>query len=332
MNQAERLPTNVSFRDEHPDLGDGRAAILRGLESSPKRLNPMWLYDERGSQLFDEITRQPEYYPTRTELAILRDNATAISGCSGEGCVLVEPGSGSSDKVRLLLDALRPSAYVPVDISADFLRDAAAGLGADYPWLPVHAVCADFNAGWDFLADVPGGKRVVFYPGSTIGNLEPEAARSFLTTLAAVIGEDGGALVGVDTHKETPLLDAAYNDAAGVTAAFNRNVLRRMNELLDADFDEARFRHHAFYDEEKRRVEMHLVSDGEQRVTAGGRPIRFADGETIHTECSYKYSPSAFADLADSAGLAIQHSWLDADNKFSVHYLTQQSAPRETAG
>lgn len=323
MNQAERLPSNVTFRDEHPDLGDGRADILRGLAASPKRLNPMWFYDERGSRLFDEITRLPEYYPTRTELAILQDNAAAISECCGEGCVLIEPGSGSSDKVRLLLDALRPSVYVPVDISAEFLRDAAAGLGADYPWLPVHAVCADFNAGWEFLDDVPAGKRVVFYPGSTIGNLEPEAARAFLKTLADIIGEDGGALIGVDTHKATPLLDAAYNDAAGVTAAFNLNVLRRLNDLLGADFDEERFRHHAFYNADRRRIEMHLVSTDGQRVRSRERDFEFAPGETIHTECSYKYSPEDFAQLASSAGLAIRQSWLDEAKLFSVHFLTR---------
>lgn len=323
MTQAERLPQNVSFRDEHPDLGDGRADILSGLAASQKRLNPMWFYDERGSQLFDEITRLPEYYPTRTEVGILRDNAQAIAACCGAGCVLIEPGSGSSDKVRLLLDSLRPSAYVPVDISADFLRAAASGLGVDYPWLPVHAVCADFNAGWDFLADVPAGRRVVFYPGSTIGNLEPDAARAFLATLADIIGEDGGALVGVDTHKETAVLDAAYNDAAGVTAAFNLNVLRRLNELLDADFDEERFRHHAFYNEDRRRIEMHLISAGPQRVASRDSHFDFADGETIHTECSYKYSPADFAALADSAGLAIEKSWFDAGRLFSVHFLTR---------
>lgn len=324
MNQAERLPPNVSFRDEHPDIGDGRAEILRGLAAQPKRLNPMWFYDERGSQLFDEITRLPEYYPTRTELGILRDNAASISAYCGEGCVLIEPGSGSSDKVRLLLDALRPSAYVPVDISADFLRDAAAALGINYPWLPVHAVCADFNAGWEFLDDVPEGKRVVFYPGSTIGNLEPDAAREFLKTLATIIGDDGAALIGVDTHKATPLLDAAYNDAAGVTAAFNLNVLRRLNELLEADFDEESFRHHAFYNEDRRRVEMHLVSEAEQRVRVPGRDLEFAPGETIHTECSYKYSLADFTKLAASAGLAIRHTWMDAERLFSVHFLTRE--------
>jgi dimethylhistidine N-methyltransferase len=283
----------------------------------------MWFYDERGSKLFDEITRLPEYYPTRTEFAILRDNAAAISARCGEGCVLIEPGSGSSDKVRLLLEALRPAAYVPVDISAEFLRDAAAGLGVDYPWLPVHAVCADFNAGWDFLHEVPAGRRVVFYPGSTIGNLEPDAARAFLETLASIIGNDGGVLIGVDTHKATPVLDAAYNDAAGVTAAFNLNVLRRLNELLGADFDEDRFRHRAFYNEDRRRIEMHLVSEDGQRVRAREHDFEFAPGETIHTESSYKYSPTDFAQLAASAGLAIRQSWLDEDRLFSVHFLTR---------
>ncbi|MEO1078777.1 MAG: L-histidine N(alpha)-methyltransferase [Pseudomonadota bacterium] len=321
MTQALRLPPNVSFRDEHPDLGDGRESILAGLKSTPKRINPMWFYDKRGSELFDEITRLPEYYPTRTEVAILRENAAAISERCGRHCVLLEPGSGSSEKVRLLLEAMRPAAYVPIDISADFLRLAAAALGVDYPWLPIHAVCADFNAGWDFLDDVPEGRRVVFYPGSTLGNLEPVAARSFLERLTQLIGSDGGVLIGVDTHKDSATLDAAYNDSAGTTAAFNLNVLRRLNEMLDADFDLQRFSHRAFYNESLRRIEMHLVSKGDQIIGAGNVRIALGDGETIHTESSYKYSEDGFRKLASEAGLTLKESWYDCERLFGVHYL-----------
>ncbi len=321
MTQALRLPPNVSFRDKHPDLGDGMESILAGLQAEPRRINPMWFYDKRGSELFDEITRLPEYYPTRTETAILRQNAAAISERCPKHCVLLEPGSGSSDKVRLLLDAMRPAAYVPVDISADFLRLAAAALGVDYPWLPVHAVCADFNAGWDFLDDVPAGKRVVFYPGSTLGNLEPPAARSFLEGLARVIGSEGGVLIGIDTHKDRAALDAAYNDSAGVTAAFNLNVLQRLNTMLGADFDLQRFAHRAFYNEELRRIEMHLVSREDQVVSLGDTRISLGEGETIHTESSYKYSENSFRDLAADAGLALRASWYDAERLFGVHFL-----------
>ena len=325
MTQALRLPPNVSFRDEHPDPGDGRAAILEGLQSARKRIDPMWLYDQRGSELFDEITRLPEYYPTRTEVAILRANSAAIAACIGKQCLLIEPGSGSSEKVRLILDALRPQIYVPIDISASFLRTAAAALGLEYPWLRVQAVCADFNAGWSFLDALPPGKRVVFYPGSTLGNLEPAAAQAFLAGIRDVVGDAGGVLIGVDTHKDTAVLNAAYNDGAGVTAAFNLNLLHRLNDLVDADFDPSRFRHRAFYDPAQRRIEMHLVSPCVQRVSVGGQTIAFAAGETIHTENSYKYTDESFAALAHAAGLAIRQSWHDADGFFGVHFLVPGS-------
>ena len=325
MTQALRLPQNVSFRDEHPDPGDGRAAILEGLRAAPKRVNPMWFYDERGSRLFDAITRQPEYYPTRTEVAILHENAAAIAEHCGQGGVVIEPGSGSSDKVRLLLDALRPDAYVPVDISAAFLRRAAATLGADYPWLRVHAVCADFNASDAMGGGLPAGRRLVFYPGSTLGNLEPTAARRFLARLAELVGEAGAILIGVDTHKDSAILNAAYNDAAGITAAFNLNLLTRFDAMLDADFAGARFRHEAFYNEDRRRIEMHLVSEGDQRVRVGADTLRFSDGESIHTENSYKYSPEAFAELAAQAGLRVSARWFDEHGYFRLYCLRRRA-------
>jgi dimethylhistidine N-methyltransferase len=321
MDRAVSNEGNVQFRDEHPDLGDGRDEILAGLLRPQKKIDPKWFYDQHGSELFDEITRLPEYYPTRTEVAILKSQRESIANHCGEDCLLIEPGSGSSEKVRILLDSLRPSLYVPVDISADFLQQSAGDLGAEYPWLNVYAVCADFNAGWEFLDDLPAGKRVIFYPGSTLGNLEPQRARQFLRGVAAVVGSDGGVLIGVDTHKPTPLLHAAYNDSAGVTEAFNLNVLTRLNDLLDADFDLAAFEHHAFYNEELRRIEMHLISSRNQSVYCAGEVLAFSKGETIHTECSYKYSPADFADLVAAAGLEIAETWQDADEMFGVHYL-----------
>lgn len=321
MNKSLGSISRVSFRDEHPDLGDGRAEILAGLQLPQKSVNPKWFYDQRGSELFDEITRLPEYYPTRTESVILRSNRASIARNCGEDSVFIEPGSGSSEKVRILLDALRPALYVPVDISADFLRQSAQTLGDEYPWLGIFAVCADFNAGWEFLNELPQARRVVFYPGSTIGNLEPALAQDFLRNIASVAGSDGGILIGVDTHKSTDRLNAAYNDSAGVTAQFNLNVLRRMNTLLDADFDQAAFSHRAFYNEDLRRIEMHLVSDVNQQVDCAGTSIDFKAGETIHTECSYKYSLEDFAALAASAGLEIVETWQDDQALFSVHYL-----------
>jgi len=194
-------------------------------------------------------------------------------------------------------------------------------LGQDYPWLHIHAVCADFNEGWNFLDALPAGKRVIFYPGSTIGNLEPPQARQFLDRLRRVMGDDGGVLIGVDTHKDQATLHAAYNDSAGITASFNLNLLNRLNELLDADFNPQYFAHRAFYNGSLRRIEMHLVSTRAQRVYCAGGVLSFAAGESIHTESSYKYSGEDFAELASSAGLAIEHSWRDDRELFSLHYL-----------
>ena len=322
MTQQQALTDNVSFQNEHPTAGDSKEEILIGLTQSQKVLNPKFFYDQRGSELFDEITRLPEYYPTRTEIAILTRYSEAISEACGLGCLFIEPGSGSCEKARLLLDSLRPTTYVPMDISADFLRDAASQLGEEYPWLRIHAVCADFNHSWSFVDDLPPGKRVIFYPGSTIGNLEPEAAEHFLRRVRDIVGADGGALIGVDLHKSEDRLNAAYNDSQGITAAFNRNALVQVNTLLDAQFEPALFAHRAFYDPGKRRIEMHLVSKQAHSVQCNGGTIRFSEGETIHTENSYKYTLEAFSSLALKAGLTLEHSWLDDDQLFSVHYLS----------
>ena len=236
MTQQQALTDNVSFQDEHPAVGDSKEEILDGLSRRQKVINPKFFYDQRGSELFDEITRLPEYYPTRTEIAILTRHREAISEACGSGCLLIEPGSGSCEKARLLLDTLRPTAYVPIDISADFLRQAALQLGQEYPWLRIQAVCADFNNSWSFVDDLPAGKRVIFYPGSTIGNLEPEAAQRFLRRVRDIVGADGGALIGVDLHKSEARLNAAYNDSQGITADFNRNALTQVNALLGAKF------------------------------------------------------------------------------------------------
>lgn len=319
--QASRKSDKVVFRNEHPDLSHSREEILAGLQTTQKTVNPKWFYDEYGSQLFDQITRLPEYYPTRTEVAILTENREQISARCGHGCLFIEPGSGSSEKVRILLDTLQPAAYVPMDISADFLQSAALELGGEYPWLDIYAVCADFNQGWSFLDALPAGKRVVFYPGSTIGNLEPKLAAEFLIRVRDMMGENGGALVGVDTHKSTDRLNAAYNDSQGITAKFNLNVLRRLNEVMDAEFEEDSFSHHAFYNTEVRRIEMHLVSEREQSVRCNGGTVEFALGETLHTESSYKYTPQSFAALVEAAGLKLVQSWMDVDELFSVHYL-----------
>ncbi|MEZ5567169.1 MAG: L-histidine N(alpha)-methyltransferase [Halioglobus sp.] len=327
MTEAARQYANVSFIDHHPTVSVGAREIIQGLRQPQKTLEPKWFYDEKGSRLFDRITRLPEYYPTRTERSILQTYSAEIAGVCGKNCVLIEPGSGNCAKVRLLLNAIRPAAYVPVDISADFLWEAAQQLGREYRWLDIIAVCADFNRDWSFVEQLPEGKRVIFYPGSTIGNLEPAAALRFLSRVRDVLREGGGALVGVDLHKSSGRLNAAYNDAEGVTAAFNLNVLDRLNTLMSADFDQTQFQHRAFYNGERKRIEMHLVSERDQAVTLAGERIDFAEGETIHTENSYKYTVDGFSELASAAGLTLERTWLDNDKLFSVHYLRAGPAP-----
>jgi L-histidine Nalpha-methyltransferase len=313
---------NVIFEDQRPAPGDSRADLLAGLQRQQKQINPKYFYDARGSELFEQITQLQEYYPTRTEMAILTRYATEIAQCCGSDCVLIEPGSGSSEKVRLLLDSLQPTAYVPLDISAEFLGESAQKLGDDFPWLSIHAICADFSGQWQTRTRLPAGRRVIFYPGSTIGNLEPKEAEVFLSGLHPLIGADGGVLIGVDLHKSEQLLNAAYNDSEGVTAEFNLNILNSMNQLVDADFRRQDFSHRAFYNRELRRIEMHLVSKESQTVKVNGSAIEFYKGETLHTENSYKYSLEDFAALSDAAGFTLKKSWLDEEELFSVHYLT----------
>lgn len=312
---------DISFYDHHPKPANFYREVLDGLARRPKAIPPKFFYDEHGSHLFDAICRTNEYYPTRTELSILRDNADEIAALVGEDCLLVEPGSGSSRKVRVLLDALRPCAYMPMDISRDYLIAAAELISQDYPWLDVHAACADFTRPMALPYSPKGVRRVAFFPGSSIGNFEPTRAAEFLGNVATMVGRGGGLLIGVDLKKDAAILDAAYNDTDGVTAAFNLNLLTRINRELDADFDLEGFRHHAFYNEALGRVEMHLVSTGAQRVRVDDRSFEFAPGESIHTECSYKYHVEEFQALAAEAGFAATRVWTDPRDLFSVHFF-----------
>jgi dimethylhistidine N-methyltransferase len=319
--EAQLTASNVQFHDAHPATADCHAEVLAGLRETPRRLDPKWFYDEAGSQLFEEITRLPEYYPTRTETAILESERRAIAERCGRDCVFIEPGAGNCEKARLLLDALRPAAFVPLDISADFLLQAALAVGSEHPWLTVNAICADFNEFRSFEAHLPPGRRIVFYPGSTIGNLEPAAAADFLRGVRTLVGPDGGVIVGVDLHKSAARLEAAYNDSAGVTARFNLNILERLNALVGSDFDVANFRHRAFYNVALQRIEMHLESLCDQQVHIAEHCIPLRQGECLHTESSYKYTVEGFAQLAAEAGLALRQSWLDGERLFSLHYL-----------
>jgi dimethylhistidine N-methyltransferase len=313
---------NVFFEDQQPAAGDSRAELLEGLLQENKQVNPKYFYDHQGSELFEKITQLEEYYPTRTELSILNHYAEEIASYCGSDCVLIEPGSGSSEKVRLLLDTIKPAAYVPLDISAEFLYESALKLGREFPWLNIHAICADFAEQWQTRTQLPTGRRVIFYPGSTIGNMEPALATKFLANLRQWIGKDGGVLVGVDLQKPEHLLNAAYNDSQGVTASFNLNILNSLNKMVDANFNHQDFSHHAFYNSDQQRIEMHLVSNNKQSVQVNGNTISFNKGETLHTENSYKYSLESFTSLSNAAGFVLDKSWVDEKQLFSVHYLS----------
>ncbi|MCG7600835.1 L-histidine N(alpha)-methyltransferase [Halomonas sp. McH1-25] len=303
--------TSLSLRDE----------LLQGLRASPKTSSPKFFYDLRGSELFDLICVQPEYYPTRTEEAILRDAAGDIADVVGKDATLIELGSGASRKVRLLLEAVRPTSYLGIDISRDFLLNSTRRLAADYPWLDVHAACADFSQRMTLPTGMACEHPVAFFPGSSIGNFAPEEAESFLRGLHSLLPSGSGLLIGVDLIKDEAILNAAYNDAAGVTAAFNLNLLERLRDEFEGDLDPATFSHHAFYDTAHSRIEMHLVSNVDQDIRVAGEIFHFERGETLHTENSYKYSADGFRTLAARAGFESRALWTDPDRLFSIHYL-----------
>jgi dimethylhistidine N-methyltransferase len=299
--------------------------VISGLTARPKRLPPKYFYDEAGAQLFEEITALPEYYPTRCELAILRERAADIARFFPEGSALVEFGSGSSRKVRILLAAAPTiAAYVPVDISSEMLSQEAEALRRDHPQLAVLPVEADFTQPFVLPAAVASSARTGFFPGSTIGNFEPHEACAFLRHAGRTLGGGAGLIIGVDLVKEASILHAAYNDAAGVTAKFNLNLLARINRELDGDFDLASFSHKAFYNSVRQRIEMHLVSKQRQKVKVGGRVIEFRAGETIHTENSYKYTLETFGALARGSGWTPMSVWTDAGGNFSIHALVNE--------
>ncbi len=308
------IPTDTQF------LADA----LAGLKTKPKTLPCKYFYDQRGSQLFDEICELPEYYPTRTEAGIMADNVEEMAAVFGPDTLLIEYGSGSSTKTRILLDHLPHLAgYVPMDISREHLYRTAEKLASAYADLDILPLCADYTQAFTLPnACRPVQSRIIYFPGSTIGNFHRAEAAVFLKRIADVCGPGGGLLIGVDLRKSPDILNPAYNDAQGVTAAFNLNLLQRLNAELGADFAVDGFAHSAFYDAEIGRIEMHLLSLNAQTVHLGGETIHFAEDETIWTECSYKYSLPELAGMAASAGFEVRRVWTDADHKFSVQYLT----------
>jgi dimethylhistidine N-methyltransferase len=297
------------------------AEVHAGLSYRQKSLPPKLFYDKQGSQLFDTITRLPEYYPTRTEIALLREHAAEMAELLGLHGILLELGSGSSTKIRLLLEAVRPRVYVPMDISRQHLIDSARRLAHDYPWLTVHAACIDYSQPWD-IPDLGPGRHNAFFPGSSIGNFAPVAARRLLSRVRQLVGADGGLLIGVDLKKDAGILERAYNDAQGVTAEFNLNMLAHINRRLSADFDPGHFAHKAIYNAQQGRIEMHLECTRGHCVHINGNVYRFHPGETIHTENSYKYSIAEFHELAAGAGFEPVRVWTDTADLFSIHYLS----------
>jgi dimethylhistidine N-methyltransferase len=297
-----------------------RADVIAGLSAAQKWLPCKYFYDERGSQLFDDICRLDEYYLTRTEDEIIRRHAQEMADQIGPGVMLVEYGSGSSTKTRALLDRLHaPVAYVPVDISREHLHKTATQLARIYPHIEMLPVCADFTKPfWLPTARRRPTHSAVFFPGSTIGNFQPHEARAMLVHLAAMCGTGGGLLIGIDLQKDPAAIESAYNDARGVTAEFNLNILHRINGELDADFDVDSFEHRAIYDAVRGRIEMRLVSIRPQCVAIGSRRFEFAAGETIITEYSHKYTIDGFAEMAAHAGLTLRRTWTDAAERFAV--------------
>jgi dimethylhistidine N-methyltransferase len=316
--QLGRAPTVApEFRDE----------ILRGLRADVKTIAPKYFYDDRGARLFEEICKQPEYYLTNAELEILRERAPEIGALAGPRCALVEYGSGAGVKIRLLLDALeRPASYTPVDISHRQLAKVAATLGRDFPALPIRPVCADYTRPLDIPPLPVRARRIGFFPGSSIGNFHPPEAIAFLRRVRQTLGRGGVMVLGVDRRKDAPTLNAAYNDARGVTADFNLNVLARLNRELGADFDLSLFRHRAFFNDAASRIEMHLESSTPQRVTIAGERIRLDGGDTLWTESSYKYDLERLRIVVAAAGFEITRLWTDAQELFWVAYLSVEQA------
>lgn len=322
---AQQTQQAAYLTEQDDAVTDELGEIIKGLSATPKKISPKYFYDERGSQLFDRICELPEYYPTRTELAIMQRYADEMAALAGPQASLIEFGSGSSLKIRILLQHLvELAAYVPVDISRDHLVAAADAIAADFPDIEVLPVAADFTHPFD-LPDpkIPPLRNIVYFPGSTIGNFSPEAALELLNVMWQEAGRDGGLLIGIDLQKDPAIIERAYNDASGVTAEFNLNVLRRLNREFGADFDLDAYRHEAVYNAEAGRIEMYLVSKRAQAFRVGGRSFAIDAGERILTEHSHKYTLHGFAAMAGAAGFRLEESWMDEDRMFAVCYYSR---------
>jgi dimethylhistidine N-methyltransferase len=295
-----------------------RADVLAGLAQPQKTIPPRWLYDQRGSELFEDITRLDEYYLTRTETAILRRHAGEMADLLGEGVALLEYGAGAAIKSEILLDALHaPRTYAPIDIAADFLAETVERIQDRFPELPTRAIIADFTADFDLPADLAKHPRAAFFPGSTLGNLSASEAAALLRRMRRHVGERGKAIIGIDLRKDVETLIAAYDDRLGVTAAFNLNLLSRINRELEGGFVIDAFAHEARWNERESAIEMHLVSGKAQAVSVAGRSFAFAQGETIHTESCRKFDVGGFAEAASRSGWRVARVWSDPARRFA---------------
>ncbi len=317
------VQSSLNYYDNEPERDAFLNDVTLGLQKQAKELPCKYLYDERGSILFDKICELDEYYPTRTELNIMQTYVDEIVARLGQNVLLIEYGSGSSLKTRVLLDNLSGLAgYIPIDISKEHLLNAAAKLKKIYPDLNVHPVCADYTDLFRLPDDIPSSaSRVVYFPGSTIGNFNPGDAVKFLHSINNIVGSSGQLLLGVDLKKDPNVLHRAYNDRSGITASFNCNILTRINRDLGANFNTEQFKHYAFFNPSHGRVEMHIISLADQTVQINGSTIKFATGESIHTESSYKYTVHEFTELAGKAGFTVERVWTDEDELFSVQLL-----------
>ncbi|MFN3237178.1 MAG: L-histidine N(alpha)-methyltransferase [Pseudomonadales bacterium] len=311
---------DYKFVDHNVAIEDARAQLLEGLRKPQKEIAPKFFYDERGSELFTLITRTDEYYPTRTEIELLRRHGSEMAECIGESATLLEYGSGSSEKIRTLLEILEPRRYVPMDISREYLANSAKVLAKDYPWLEIHATCVDYSKNFD-LPESFDGNVAAFFPGSSIGNFTPEKAYDFLCQVKRHVGS-GGLLIGVDLKKDEDVLNRAYNDAEGLTAEFNLNVLQHLNREYQGNFDLAKFQHKACYNRDRGCIQMFIVSACDQVVSLLGETFALKAGEEIHTENSFKYSEAEFRQLAYRAGFSRDQFWTDERQWFGVFYFS----------
>lgn len=292
--------------------------IIQGLNQRPAHISPKYFYDQRGSELFEAITQLAEYYPTRTEAALMAQHAGSIAAAVGTGCTLIELGAGNCQKARSLCRLLQPACFVGVDISADFLQTAVQGLQQEFPGLDARAVGGDLTHGIELPSDLAQAKRLVFYPGSSIGNFDPPHALQLLTHMRELAGDEGGVLIGIDLPKDVAVLEAAYDDAAGVTAQFNLNALTHLNRLIGSNFDVQQWQHRAFFNVPNSRIEMHLEARVPVQVCWPGGQRAFMQGERIHTENSYKYAVPVFTDMLAQAGLSRVQVWTDERGWFAV--------------